>query len=259
MLIKKLRNKKLKYFHIESSGLSIARNFGIKKARSNIVVFTDDDCVVTKNWLKNISYLYIRNKNIIGIFGKILPYKKNLHFGETCPCIFLNKKEKILGNPTTHFNNIGFGNNMSFKKEIFEKIGYFKKWLGIGSTGMSGEDAEFALRCLINGYKLMYSPKAVVYHNRWLNSKELKKQNNFYRGGETACYSYFWFKKYDFAKSVVKKNFSDSWRKFKHLLYKIIKFEKGTFSFARDSWVEFYYRLRGFMLAIYYFIYEQIV
>ena len=48
------RGKKVKYFHFESESLAEARDFGWRKARGEIVVFMDADCVAPSDWLSRI-------------------------------------------------------------------------------------------------------------------------------------------------------------------------------------------------------------
>jgi GT2 family glycosyltransferase len=55
------------------------------------------------------------------------------------------------------------GTNMSFKREVFEKIGFFDPRLGPGAAGYS-EDSEFSIRARRAGFKIGYTPHAIVYH-----------------------------------------------------------------------------------------------
>ena len=55
------------------------------------------------------------------------------------------------------------GTNMSFKREVFEKVGLFDTRLGPGAEGFS-EDTEYSIRIRSAGFKIGYTPHAVVYH-----------------------------------------------------------------------------------------------
>jgi GT2 family glycosyltransferase len=61
--------------------------------------------------------------------------------------------------------------NMMYRKAAFEKIGNFKKDL------WPCEDLEFDCRLIQSGYKLIFNPKAIVYHYR---PKNLKKYGQFH-------------------------------------------------------------------------------
>jgi GT2 family glycosyltransferase len=52
---------------------------------------------------------------------------------------------------------------MSFNRAVFEKVGFFDPRLGPGASGFS-EDTEFSMRIRKAGFKIGYTPRAVVYH-----------------------------------------------------------------------------------------------
>ena len=253
-LNKKIKNNrtKIKYFHIENKGLSYARNFGIKMAAGNILVFTDDDCFPDKNWLKEINISFQKHREITAIFGRTLPYQAEKNEGLICPCLFDKEKEKIITKPCRHWEEIGFGNNMAFRRKVFEKIGGFKEWLGVGSIGYSCEDGEFALRLLLKDYKILYNPKLIVYHNRWLkkNSNEWRKQLHAYACGEIAGYGFYAFKGEKLAQEVVWEHFRGTMRNVYSKLRKAIK--NLSLAAFREIILDIYYDFYGLLLAFWF-------
>jgi GT2 family glycosyltransferase len=67
------------------------------------------------------------------------------------------------------------GTNMSFKREVFEKVGVFDTRLGPGAAGFS-EDTEYSIRIRKAGFKIGYTPHAVVYHE--LNPNRYGREYN---------------------------------------------------------------------------------
>jgi GT2 family glycosyltransferase len=55
------------------------------------------------------------------------------------------------------------GAHMTFKRQVFEKIGFFNVRLGPGASGFSG-DTEYSRRARAAGFTIGYTPKAIVYH-----------------------------------------------------------------------------------------------
>ena len=53
-LIKRNKSKNIIYVLEEKIGIPCARNKGLKESKYDIVSFTDDDCIVDKNWIKNL-------------------------------------------------------------------------------------------------------------------------------------------------------------------------------------------------------------
>ena len=203
-------------------GKSRALNLGITLARGDILAFTDDDCVVDHDWIRSILDFFTHHPDIDGVFGKILPYQQRSHKNEICPCVCARNKSAVITKPCLHYEYIGFGNNKAFRKKVFEKIGNFKPWLGPGSIGSNCEDGEIAQRALIHGHSIGYNPNMIVYHNKWLTAEKMRIQQLSYVCGEMACYGYFSFQHYDFAKPVVKKNITDTYWKIRKILKQIL-------------------------------------
>lgn len=199
-------SNKVKYFNLQVSHVSKAKNYGINQARGRIIVFTDDDCLVDKNWLKEINLAFKKNGEIVGILGQITPYTPKKNLGKVCPIYFKSKKPQVFSDFTEHWK-IGFGCNMAFKKNAFNEAGMFKTWLGSGSIASNAEDAEFMLRLLLINKKLLYTPRIKVFHNRWLTPQEFKVVYFSYLRGQAACYGYFALKNVPLAKTVVKNDF----------------------------------------------------
>lgn len=244
----------VKFFSMNNYGKARGINFALKKCRGEVIAFTDDDCIVDKGWLKNIYLSFKKNLEISGIFGCVLPFHSYLknNNGKVCPCVFLQKESKVIIKPCLHWKNIGFGNNMAFKQEVFKQIGNFKEWLGPGSIGSNAEDAEFALRLLLKGYKVLYNPKIKVYHNRWLTEIEFKKQFLSYLCGETACYGYFAFQGNNFAKPVVINNLKDRLKNINEALKSLIMLKKHAFQLLYQSIKELCFSFRGLLIGYFF-------
>ncbi len=189
-IIKIINHPQIYYFKIKEKNKSKAVNRYLNKAKGEIVAFTDDDCVVTKNWLNQISRSFANNDETAGVFGNIYPYKnKKKHF---CPSTFIKNKEKFITNPNLiHYKKIGLGNNMAFKAEVFKQIGGFKEWLGPGSAAHSAFEGEFIYRVLKNKYLLFFNPQIKVFHDRWLDFRKENYLQCKYSCGNMAFYFYY--------------------------------------------------------------------
>jgi glycosyltransferase involved in cell wall biosynthesis len=149
-------------------GLSNARNAGVKNSEGEIIAFIDDDAIADEKWLENLAKNY-EDPLVLGVGGLIKPiwedkrpswFPEELDWIVGCSYKGLPENKAIIRNP--------IGCNMSFRKSVFEKAGYFSTEIGrVGSKLAAHEDTEFSIRIMEKNpdYKILYDPKAVVYHN----------------------------------------------------------------------------------------------
>ncbi|MEM1582876.1 MAG: glycosyltransferase family 2 protein [Candidatus Bathyarchaeia archaeon] len=150
----------------QERGLSNARNTGVKNANGDIVTFIDDDAIADEKWLENLAKNY-EDPKTMGVGGQIKPlwrkrikwFPEELNWVIGCTYKGLPEKRADVRNP--------IGCNMSFRKEAFQKAGFFRCDIGrFGKKLLSGEEMEFSTRVLekIPGSRIVYDPSAVVYH-----------------------------------------------------------------------------------------------
>ncbi len=200
----------IRYVHEPGSGKSNALNIATRIARGDILAFTDDDCIVSPHWLSSIKKQFDKDPNVLAVFGNTFPYRPKNHTLQVCPSVFVTRRVRMFKKPLLHSKYIGFGNNMAFRKSVFDSFGPFKTWLGPGSLGSNAEDAEFALRVLTAGGKIVSTPQSIVYHNRWVTPTAMRQLELSYVCGEMACYSYYYFRHFPFAAKIVYANIRDS-------------------------------------------------
>lgn len=242
-------------------GKSKALNAAFHIAKGDVIAFTDDDCIVDPNWLTSVATAFKLNKRIIGIFGRTLPFAPEQNSDKLCPSTFDGgNKQKLITKPLYHAQHIGFGNNMAFRRMIFDELGGFKQWLGPGSIGSAAEDAEYALRALIHKQQLLFYPRMIVYHNKWLTPDEMIKQNLSYECGEMACYGHFYFQGYTFTHAIIINTIRDSFYKTKHLFKKmlLLRWNKTSLIEIHHTVTEIYWRGKGLCVGFIYALIDPI-
>jgi glycosyltransferase involved in cell wall biosynthesis len=165
---------RLRYIATDTVGAAVSRNIGIRASRADTLVFTDDDCVCDREWLASIVAEYAAEPSALGIYGRVIPYGAPRP-GMICPCINESTERLVLDGPAIPAQTVGNGNNMSFRKEVFRRVGLFIETLGPGTPIGQGEDTEFAYRVLWSRCKLIYSPIPVVQHDKWLDEAGFAK------------------------------------------------------------------------------------
>lgn len=249
-----LTDKRIRYLKLNKPNASKAKNFGIQKSKGKYIAFTDDDCIVTTNWLKNILLTFKKNKSAVAIFGSIYEYRSYLHKKQTCPSVFKKTDDRVILKPVYHKDLLGFGNNFIVKRNSLLKYGGFKEWLGPGSVGLAAEDAELALRILLNRGMVVYNHKVKIMHNKWLSPPEMGRQMYSYNCGEIACYGYLYLTGNKFAKKIIEKNLIKQSRLIKSNFKKYFK-SKISRSLPLETAhliVNLIYELKGILIAISY-------
>jgi glycosyltransferase involved in cell wall biosynthesis len=156
-----------RYLFEPRQGKSFALNAGIQAARGEILAFTDDDVTVEPTWLRNLTSS-LTEGDWAGAGGRTLPEKTF-----SAPRWMASEDRYALG-PLAMFD-LGceplelieplFGNNMAYRREMFEKYGGFRTELGpCPGSEIRSEDTEFGQRLLSAGERLRYEPSAVAYH-----------------------------------------------------------------------------------------------
>jgi glycosyltransferase involved in cell wall biosynthesis len=240
------------YIHSKIPGKSHGLNLALNACHSDILAFIDDDCIPTKKWLQTIDRTFAAHPHLGGIFGQTLPFQPHRHKNLFCPSVHISKRAHLLKTPQLHSKNIGLGNNVAYRRWIFKALGGFKTWLGPGSVGSNGEDAEMALRLLIHNIQIRYEPNARVYHNRWLTYIQYQRQILSYLCGEVACYGYFGLQGHQFARNIINRNITDTTSDIYKFLREGVKLKRYALTVGYWCFWKIVYRLRGAAVACWY-------
>lgn len=174
----------LTYLRIEHSGLSEARNAGIRQCRGEYVVFCDDDVLLHPDYLENLyrsirlypSRVHIGNLVNVGkewsagiidglVDEGVVDYTAFDHMQE--PHIFFDASKKLFHfqdkyedfNPASWWAVVT-GGNLCIPRHLFEACGYFD-----GSIkGWGPEDADLCYRFFKNGVKAVWNKDCLLYH-----------------------------------------------------------------------------------------------
>ena len=151
-----------------AQGLAGARNSGIFAAHGDILVFLDDDAVAEPSWLGALLEPYA-DPAVAGVGGRISPEWQASRprwwpeeFDWVVGCSYRGMPE----DRATVRNVIGC--NMSFRREVFDRVGAFTEGIGrVGSSPVGCEETELCIRLHQRwpGNTVVYEPSALVRHH----------------------------------------------------------------------------------------------
>lgn len=154
----------VRYLRSSTTGITSARNAGIREASGQVVLFTDDDCRVSQDWVRAIADEF-RDPSVACVCGHTMPANHADRPRQTLISTLNHQgRRRVIGrhNPIA----IGRGNNMAFRKESLERLGGFNERIGVGTKMCAGDDIDVFYRLLVVGETIVHSPEAVVYHSQ---------------------------------------------------------------------------------------------
>jgi glycosyltransferase involved in cell wall biosynthesis len=166
-------------FYFFSGSISAKRNFGIQRCSYDVILFIDSDCEVVSGLLYEHISGYTQD-NIGGILGLTNFIGKENWFWRAIEKTtfhiafsFAKRMDYALWGPCT---------NISFRKDVIEKVGGFKTKYPFD---FSGEDVDIGLRINELGYKIKCNSNAIVNHSRETWSNFGKFCRKIFRWGRT--------------------------------------------------------------------------
>jgi GT2 family glycosyltransferase len=136
-----------------------ARNVGIKMAKGDIIAFIDADCVADTNWLDEI--IKAHRSPHLAIGGAVLNGTPESLIAWAA--FFCEFSQWMPATRKKYMKDIA-GANISYKKEVFYKLGMFIE-------GTYCSDTNFHWRLEKGGHRLLFEPSMLVYHRYLENWK----------------------------------------------------------------------------------------
>jgi glycosyltransferase involved in cell wall biosynthesis len=168
-----VRTYPVKYLFQTNQGPATARNAGARTAQGEILLFTDADCVPTANWIQEMARPF-EDRDVAAVKGAYLTRQKSitarfaqLEFEERFEML---KKAESIDMVDTY--------SAGYRKEVFLRLGGFDTSFPVANN----EDTELSYRMSKLGLKMIFSPRAVVYHLNHPDSLKRYARLKFWRG-----------------------------------------------------------------------------
>ncbi len=174
-------------------GPAACRNLGTKIARGEYLVFLDNDTNVKADWLAELIKVFEKDKSIGAGQAKLLKMgTENLYdcagdyLGPLGFLIERSKGVKDIGQFDFMADILSAKSAASIiRKELFEKIGGFDE-----DYFMYLEETDLSWRVWLAGFRVVFVPKAVVYHAFNTGKKDFKRYYSRYVVRYYGCRNY---------------------------------------------------------------------
>ena len=176
-------------------GACCARNTGYRNASYGLIAFTDSDCIADKKWIREL-VKHFKDEKVGGCGGHLEPTPPKNIIEEYVIYKDILSQERALKRERVSFPFLITANAIYRKKTLDEVNGFDENFI------VGGEDADLSWRINWAGHKIVFEPKAIVYHKHRTTLASLLKQIKSYGSGTSYL---FWkhHKKFGLNKHIV--------------------------------------------------------
>lgn len=146
---------KVKVLEQNHAGPAKARNLGAKKAKGKILIFTDSDCILDKNFISEMARPFA-NAEIAGVQGRYKCRQREL----IARLIHLEIEERYAQMEKRKYIDFIGSYAAAYRKNDFLRAGGFD----VSFPMASGEDTDFSFRLSAMGRKMVFAPRAIAWH-----------------------------------------------------------------------------------------------
>src|ERR1700678_1443240 len=156
--------------HQLNAGPAAARNRGALAAQGSIILFTDDDCVPTPQWVEEMIEPF-QDPKVVGTKGVYRTLQKSL------VARFVQTEYEDRYRLMASLSRIDFIDTYSaaFRRDRFLEMNGYDTSFPLACA----EDVELSYRMSARGWKMKFAPRAMVYHTHpdtlsWYLKKKYK-------------------------------------------------------------------------------------
>ena len=171
-LVAEQNDARLRYVRNRANGLSESRNLVLRAAKSEYIVFTDDDCLIAPTWAWDMKEKLAQTGAAL-VFCGVEPSSSVPGF--TTPSYRPSKERLHRSFRTWCLLGRGMGAGMAVRRGSARKVGGFDPLLGKGAIFGSYEDLDLATRLVLTGHSLLECPSLVVAHDGALTLSQTRE------------------------------------------------------------------------------------
>ncbi|MFG6686200.1 glycosyltransferase family 2 protein [Mariniflexile sp. HNIBRBA6329] len=173
-IVSSLNNEKITLIKQENQGVSVARNFGVQKAKANYIALIDADDIWYPNHLFELKKqmdlfpeagLYCNNYEVF--HNEKVCKKATFNFSYDTECLIVLDYFKA-----SIINSVAWTSAVGFSKEAFNKLG------GFNTNYKTAQDLDLWIRFALN-YKVSFNPTITMSYKFYIGNSLSKNEKNY--------------------------------------------------------------------------------
>ncbi|MFD0991434.1 glycosyltransferase family 2 protein [Mariniflexile jejuense] len=173
-IVSSLDNEKITLIKQENQGVSVARNFGIQKAKANYIALIDADDIWYPNHLFELKKqmdlfpeagLYCNNYEVF--HNEKVCKKAAFNFSYDTECLIVEDYFKA-----SIINSVAWTSAIGFSKENFTNLG------GFNTNYKTAQDLDLWIRFALN-YKVSFNPTITMSYKFYIDNSLSKNEKNY--------------------------------------------------------------------------------
>lgn len=185
-------DSRIKYHHVDFTGLSRARNYGLKYSKGEWICLGDDDAVYDREF-------FVKAKEFLSSHESKTILCGRLHFLD-------DKNKDALDYKAYHQHQklniddmmqIGASATLILPAQLLKELNGFDIRFGVGAVYGSGEESDVVIKMFKKGAKAYYLSDMKIYHGNSQAdvSQDLKKIYMYYIGLGALLKKHLWYDK----------------------------------------------------------------
>ena len=166
-------DSRLRYHRSATRGKGSALNEGLRLARGEVLVCTDDDCVAPPGWVAAMADVLDAQPTAAVVFCNVTapPYDEEAGYVPA----YVRTESRLVRTIGDTIRGHGLGAGMAVRRQLILQMGGFDEALGPGARFASGDDWDITARVLLRGWHVYETAELSIVHHGFRSFAEGRK------------------------------------------------------------------------------------